>query len=98
MENNWYNYNKLEELPYKRLALEVHLHLYSILREKLPSEAKGRTVLVLEEGATLFDVLEEFGIKPRVVISVNGLHEPDKSRRLQNGDVVKIFSAISGGG
>ncbi len=78
--------------------MEIHLHLYSILREKLPSDKKGRTVLILEEGATLSEILEEFGIKPRVVISVNGNHELDKSRRLQDGDEVKIFSAISGGG
>jgi sulfur carrier protein ThiS len=77
--------------------LEIHLHLYSILREKLPPDKKGRTVLTLEEGTTLSDILEEFGIKPRVVISVNGHHEPDKSQRLQDGDEVKIFSAISGG-
>jgi sulfur carrier protein ThiS len=78
--------------------LEIHLHLYSILREKLPPDKAGRTVLTLEEGTTLSDILEKFSIKPRVVISVNGTHEPDKSRRLEEGDEVKIFSAISGGG
>ena len=77
--------------------LEVHLQLYSILREKLPPEAKGRAVLKMEEGATLGDILEELEIKRRVVISVNDAHEADKSRRLQDGDQVKIFSSVSGG-
>jgi sulfur carrier protein ThiS len=77
--------------------LEIHLQLYSILREKLPGDAKGRTVMKLDEGATLTDLLNELGIKLKVVISVNGDHEPDKARQLRDGDQVRIFSAISGG-
>ncbi len=77
--------------------LDIHLQLYSILREKLPSDAKGRTVMQLDEGATLADLLDKLGINLKVVISVNGDHEPDKSRQLRNGDHVRIFSAISGG-
>ena len=77
--------------------LEVHLQLYSILREKLPPEAKGRAVLSLEEGITLAELLDELDIKRRVVISVNDEHEADKSRQLQDGDQVKIFSSVSGG-
>ena len=77
--------------------MDIHLQLYSILREKLPSDAKGRTVMQLDEGATLADLLDELGINLKVVISVNGDHEPDKSRQLRDGDHVRIFSAISGG-
>jgi len=77
--------------------LEIHLQLYSILREKLPSDAKGRAVLQLGEGATLADLLDELGIKLKVVISVNGVQESDKSRQLRDGDAVKIFSSVSGG-
>jgi sulfur carrier protein ThiS len=77
--------------------LEVHLQLYSILREKLPTEAAGKTVLQLDEGTTLADLLEELDIKRRVVMSVNGDHEPDLSRRLRDGDQVMITSSISGG-
>jgi len=77
--------------------LDIHLQLYSILREKLPSDAKGRTVMQLDEGATIADLLDILGINLKVVISVNGDHEPDKSRQLRDGDHVRIFSAISGG-
>ena len=77
--------------------LEIHLQLYSILREKLPPDAKGRAVLQLDEGATLADLLDELGIERKVVISVNDTHESDKSRQLLNGDEVKIFSSVSGG-
>ena len=77
--------------------MEIHLQLYSILREKLPSDSKGRTVLQMEENATLAELLAELDITRRVVISVNGVHESDMSRQLQDGDQVKIFSSVSGG-
>ena len=77
--------------------MEIHLQLYSILREKFPADSKGRVVLQLKDGATVADLLEEIGIDRRVVISVNGLHETDKSLRLNDGDVVKLFSSVSGG-
>jgi sulfur carrier protein ThiS len=78
-------------------TLEIHLQLYSILREKLPAEAKGRAILQLNEGATLQDLLNVLGIERRVVISVNDVLELDDSRQLIDGDEVKIFSSISGG-
>lgn len=77
--------------------MEIYLELYSILREKLPPGANGQAVIELSEGAALSELLEELGITRRVVVSVNGTHEPDKSRRLHDGDQVKIFSSISGG-
>ena len=77
--------------------LAIHLQLYSILREKLPEEAKGRADLQIEPGSTLSDLLGEFDITRRVVISVNGEHETDRTRELQDGDEIKIFSSISGG-
>ena len=77
--------------------VDINLQLYSILREKLPPEAEGRAVLQMGEGVTLADLLVELDISRRVVISVNGVHESDRSQRLQDGDEVKIFSSISGG-
>jgi len=77
--------------------IKIHLQLYSILREKLPPEAKGRAVLQLNDGANLQDLLNELEITGKVVISVNDGHEPKLSRQLQDGDQVKIFSSISGG-
>ncbi len=54
-------------------------------------------MLQLDEGATLADLLDELGIERKVVISVNDTHETNKSRQLQDGDEVKIFSSVSGG-
>jgi molybdopterin converting factor small subunit len=77
--------------------VETYIQLYSTLREKLPPGSKGRVVLQVKDDAILTDLLNELGITRRVVISVNGAHESDMSRRLQDGDEVKIFSSISGG-
>lgn len=77
--------------------MEVNLQLYSILREKLPPESEGRAVIKMDKDATLANLLDELGITHRVVISVNGAHESESSRQLQDGDEVKIFSSISGG-
>ena len=76
--------------------MEVNLQLYSILREKLPPEAKGRAVLKMDNDATLADLLKDLDITHRVVISVNDAHQAEMSRQ-QDGDKIKIFSSISGG-
>ena len=77
--------------------IEVHVQLYSILRDRLPAEAQGRTVLRMNDSATLADVLQELEINRRVVISVNGEYQPDTSWPLSDHDVVRIFSSVSGG-
>jgi sulfur carrier protein ThiS len=77
--------------------LEIHLQLYSILRDKLPPESKGQVMVRLDDGASLQDLLDKFEIRQKVVISLNGALELDRSRQLQDGDQVKIFSSISGG-
>jgi sulfur carrier protein ThiS len=77
--------------------LEIHLRLQSILRDILPSELEGQTDMHLEEGATLADLLQELNITRKVVVSVNGTHETNHQRHLQDGDKVMLFSSISGG-
>lgn len=77
--------------------IKINLQLYSILREKLPQDAKGQAVLQLNHGTSLQDLLDELEITRKVVISVNDDHESDLSRRLKDGDRVKIFSSIGGG-
>jgi len=77
--------------------LEIHVQLFSILRDKLPPGSKGQAVLQLKSGSSLQDLLNELGITRKVVITVNSVQEMDTSRQLQNGDIVKMFSSISGG-
>jgi len=77
--------------------LKIKLQLYSILREHLPKETGGEAALQLDDESTLADLLESLGIKRKVVISVNDIHETDFSRIIEDGDNVKIFSSVSGG-
>jgi thiamine biosynthesis protein ThiS len=77
--------------------MQIHLHLFSILREKLPREARGETTLDLADGETVADLLAKLDIQRNVVVSVNDVHEPDKTRILSDGDDVKIFSSVGGG-
>ena len=77
--------------------MKIYLQLYSILREHLPKETGGKAALHLADETTLAELLESLGIKRKVVISVNDIHETDFSRKLEDRDNVKIFSSISGG-
>jgi len=77
--------------------LEIHVQLFSILRDKLPPESKGKALLHLKSGSSLQDLLNDLSITRKAVISVNSVQEMDLSRQLQDGDIVKMFSSISGG-
>ena len=86
-----------EEYYPKEEILEIHLQLFSILRDILPPELKGRTVIQLNEGSTLKDLLTELDINRKVAISVNDLQERNRSYKLEDGDEVKIFTSVGGG-
>ena len=77
--------------------MEIQLQLFSILRDLLPPEKKGKTTLQLAEGSTLMDLLNELDINRRVAISVNGNQENDHNRELVDGDEIKIFTSVGGG-
>lgn len=77
--------------------MQVEVRLYSILRERLPPEAKGRAMVDLEQGATIANLLEAMEIDRNVVVSLNGRHERDHDQQLKPGDLVRLFSSVSGG-
>ena len=73
------------------------MQLFSILRDKLPPELNGKTIMNLNEGATVKDLLDELKITRKVVISVNDVQETNLSRQLADGEKVMIFSSVGGG-
>ena len=77
--------------------MRVQLELFSILREKLPREARGHAALELRDGATVADIIKQLDITGNVVVSVNDVHDPARARELNDGDNVKMFSAVGGG-
>jgi thiamine biosynthesis protein ThiS len=77
--------------------LEVNVHLHGILRDKLPREAKGRSTITLEDGATIADLLAQLGIEQRVIVALNEDQKEDKTHMLQDGDQVSVLKVIGGG-
>ena len=77
--------------------MKVSVVLHSYLREKLPAEAKGQTVLKLEEGARIGDVIERLDLPAMVVFAVNNQIEREKERVLKDGDLLRFFRAGAGG-
>jgi molybdopterin converting factor small subunit len=78
-------------------VMKIFLQLYSILREKLPSETNGQAGWQMKDGMWLQDLIDKLDTTLKVVIRVNDSHETDMSRLFKDGDQVNIFSSISGG-
>ena len=77
--------------------MEVEVHLYSILRERLPSECKGVARVTMPERATVADLLARFEIDQPVVVVVNGSRVRDRLEELQADATVGIFTPVAGG-
>jgi sulfur carrier protein ThiS len=78
--------------------IRVKVTLMADLRRYVPPGGSGCRSYVLEESATLADVLEAAGIPPgeQVTLSVNNeLAEPGTG--LRDGDDVVVFSPMEGG-
>lgn len=75
----------------------VQVHLYGILRDLLPPEAKGRATITLEDGAKVRDLLAHLGVQRRVLVAVNDLAKVDRDFLLHEGDRVIIYTMIGGG-
>ena len=79
--------------------MQIHVHLFSILREHLPPGGeRGRATVTLPEGATVADLIAHLGITRRVrLVVVNGEIEENRRRPLRDGDAVKLFPTVVGG-
>ena len=77
--------------------MQVKVVLFSVFREKLPREKRGRTTLELPEDSTLKDLLAALDINITAICSVNGQLEYDQTIQLKEGDEVQIFRPVGGG-
>jgi molybdopterin converting factor small subunit len=78
--------------------MQVQVKLFSRFREHLPPEARGEATIQLPDGATIDDLVDRLGIVRRIkLITINGERQADYSRRLYDGDKVRIFPVVVGG-
>ena len=78
--------------------MQVQVKLFSRFREHLPPEARGEATIQLPDGATIDDLVDRLGIVRRIkLITINGERQADYSRRLHDGDKVRIFPVVVGG-
>jgi sulfur carrier protein ThiS len=77
--------------------VRIKVVLFSVFREKLPRENRGRTTVDLPENSTLKDLLAKLEINITAICSVNGQLEYDQSSLLKDGDEVQIFRPVGGG-
>lgn len=76
--------------------MEIKITLHGILRDYLPRQARGQTVLSLPEGATVQAVIEQLRIKQNVSAAVGGV-EVEQNHILQQGEELHLFRLIAGG-
>ena len=81
--------------------IRIHVHLRGGLRDQLPGEAKGRTMLELPAGSTLIslgDRLQMLGVKKPYRVARNGaVVNRDAMILLEDGDQIDVFRSVSGG-
>ncbi len=84
--------------------MQITFKLYATLGQYLPPErrADNRMPLEVPEGATIAQVIEPFGLPPKLVhlVLVNGHYvqpEDRLTKPLAEGDVLAIWPPIAGG-
>lgn len=77
--------------------IEIHVRLHGALRDKLASEAKGRTTLALPDDAPVKAVLEQLSLNRRISLAINDEIVDDWNTTLQDGDQVEVFRPAAGG-
>lgn len=76
--------------------MEIHITLLGALRDKLPSENRGKATLNLPEGTTVAEVIAHFKLANTVASAIGGT-QVDKSQVLQDGDELQLFRQLGGG-
>jgi molybdopterin converting factor small subunit len=84
--------------------MRIRVRLFASLRDRFPSDDRGRGEVELNEGATLADLIERLEIPNPLaqMVLIDGLQEPKSreeraSRTLEDGQTVSIFPPIAGG-
>ncbi len=84
--------------------MRIRVRLFASLRDRFPSDDRGRGEVELNEGASLADLIERLEIPDPLaqMVLIDGLQQPksreERARRtLEDGQTVSIFPPIAGG-
>jgi len=80
--------------------VNVEVKLFANLRKYMPGAGdKAEALIELDDSATIADVLSRLGIpaEAKLMLLVDGIHERDTARGLQNGCTLCIFPPLAGG-
>ena len=77
--------------------MKINLELMGPLVDFLPDSDKGKATLTLNNDSSIADLLNKLQIKRKVVVAINGDEEKGLDHVLSEGDVVLVFTVVSGG-
>jgi molybdopterin converting factor small subunit len=77
--------------------ITVRVHLYGILRDKLPSDSGGVTHIQLPAKSSIQDVTTCLGLSGHLQIALNDEVVDDSERVLSDRDTLDIFLSVAGG-
>ncbi len=76
--------------------MQIQVTLVGSLRDKLPKQAKGMTTIIVDEGCTVADVLQQLQLATTIAAAVGG-QQVDKAYLLKDGDALQLFRMLGGG-
>jgi molybdopterin converting factor small subunit len=84
--------------------MRIRVRLFANLRDRLPSDDRGRGEIELDDRATLADLIERLEIPDPLaqMVLIDGLQVPrsreERAKRiLEDGQTVSIFPPVAGG-
>lgn len=77
--------------------IRVKVTLHSYLKDHLPPETDGQTILDLADGTTIADLSRQLELPEAIAVAVNENIERDRQRVIADGDHVRFLRPGVGG-
>jgi sulfur carrier protein ThiS len=77
--------------------VRVRVRLHGALRDKLPPQSKGQTILDMPDGADVSAVLSQLSLRSHIQVAINGEIVENLETIVNDGDQVEVFRPAAGG-
>ncbi len=77
--------------------VRVRVRLHGALRDKLPPQSKGQTILDMPDGADVSAVLSQLSLRRHIQVAINGEIVENLATTVNDGDQVEVFRPAAGG-